>query len=264
MSTDAAATSSSAGRTGRGGDCAARRGASLSDRCASSWARCRSTPNGQAPVGAGVTFFAGSIFFTTAAFIQLSLSGRRPPRGDTNRADRADWWAAVIQFFGTLCFNVSTLVALLAAIADPSRVGAGWRPDAWGSVAFLVSSVLAVVATKDRGSPLGRRRAHVARHLAEPARLDRVRRLGRGRLRRPRDRRRFSACSGRTSARCSVRSASSSPPCSRGGDRRGVTVRNAWGGTRRCRGRLGPPRSRRGRRRSHGARTPAGPRQLLP
>ena len=33
-------------------------------------------------VGTGVTFFAGSIFFTTAAFIQLSLSGRRPPSGE--------------------------------------------------------------------------------------------------------------------------------------------------------------------------------------
>ncbi|MEI5584593.1 MULTISPECIES: hypothetical protein [unclassified Agromyces] len=102
-------------------------------------------------VALGVTFFAGSIFFTLAAFIQLSLSGRRPPRAGTNGADRADWWAAAIQFAGTLCFNVSTFVALLAAIADPTRLGAGWRPDAWGSIAFLVSSVLAVVATKDRG-----------------------------------------------------------------------------------------------------------------
>lgn len=102
-------------------------------------------------VALGVTFFAGSIFFTLAAFIQLSLSGRRPPRAGTNGADRADWWSAAIQFAGTLFFNVSTLVALLAAIADPTRLGAGWRPDAWGSIAFLVSSVLAVIATKDRG-----------------------------------------------------------------------------------------------------------------
>jgi hypothetical protein len=102
-------------------------------------------------VGVGVTFFAGSIFFTAAGVIQLSLSGRRPPRTGTNPADRADWWAAAIQFAGTLFFNVSTFVALLAAIADPTRLGAGWRPDAWGSLAFLVSSALAVVATKDRG-----------------------------------------------------------------------------------------------------------------
>jgi len=102
-------------------------------------------------VGVGVTFFAGSIFFTLAAFIQLSLSGRHPPRRGTNRADRWDWWAAAIQFAGTLCFNVSTGVALAAAIADPTRLGAGWRPDAFGSVAFLVSSTFAVIATRDRG-----------------------------------------------------------------------------------------------------------------
>ena len=151
MSTDAAAMSSPAGRTGR-----RRRlrreawGFAVGSLCFlvgavpfyAAWA---------GAVATGVTFFVGSIFFTAAGFIQLSLSGRRPPRGDTNRADRADWWAAAIQFVGTLCFNVSTFVALLAAIADPTRLGAGWRPDAWGSVAFLVSSVLAVVATKDRG-----------------------------------------------------------------------------------------------------------------
>ncbi|MEF3403142.1 hypothetical protein [Agromyces sp. CCNWLW203] len=103
------------------------------------------------PVGVGVTFFVGSIFFTLAAFIQLSLSGRHVPRRGTNRADRWDWWAAAIQFAGTLLFNVSTAAALAAAIADPDRLGAGWRPDAWGSAAFLISSVFAVVATKDRG-----------------------------------------------------------------------------------------------------------------
>ena len=102
-------------------------------------------------VAANLTFFVGSILFTTAALIQLSLSGRRPPRGDTNRADRADWWAAAIQFAGTLLFNISTFAALAAAIARPEAVGVGWRPDAWGSLAFLLSSTLAVVATKDRG-----------------------------------------------------------------------------------------------------------------
>ncbi|MBM7502838.1 YrhK family protein [Agromyces aurantiacus] len=102
-------------------------------------------------VGANATFFVGSIFFTTAALIQLVLSGRRPPHGAMNRADRADWWAAAIQFAGTLLFNVSTFAALAAAIARPDAVGIGWRPDAWGSIAFLVASTLAVVATKDRG-----------------------------------------------------------------------------------------------------------------
>jgi len=103
-------------------------------------------------VGVGVTFFIGSLFFTAAGFIQLSLSGRRPPRRGTNTADRYDWWAAAIQFVGTLFFNVSTAAALAAAIVDPTRLGAGWRPDAFGSIAFLVASVLAVVATRDRGA----------------------------------------------------------------------------------------------------------------
>ncbi|MFC9561767.1 hypothetical protein [Agromyces sp. NPDC056965] len=98
----------------------------------------------------GITFFVGSLFFTAAAFIQLGLSGRRPPRRRTNTADRADWWSAAVQFAGTLSFNVSTGVALAAAIAAPERLGAGWRPDAVGSIAFLVSSALAVVATRHR------------------------------------------------------------------------------------------------------------------
>lgn len=102
-------------------------------------------------IGANLTFFIGSIFFTLAAFIQLSLSGRTTPHAQMNRADRADWWAAAIQFAGTLLFNISTGAALAAAIARPDAVGIGWRPDAWGSIAFLIASTLAVVATKDRG-----------------------------------------------------------------------------------------------------------------
>ena len=102
-------------------------------------------------VGANLTFFIGSIFFTLAGFIQLSLSGRKAPHARMNGADRADWWAAAIQFVGTLLFNISTGAALAAAIARPDAVGIGWRPDAWGSLAFLVSSTLAVIATKDRG-----------------------------------------------------------------------------------------------------------------
>lgn len=102
------------------------------------------------PVGVGATFVVGSIFFTLAAFVQLSLSGRHVPSKGTNPADRWDWWAAAVQFVGTLLFNLSTAAALAAAIDDPARLGAGWRPDAWGSAAFLVSSAFAVVATRDR------------------------------------------------------------------------------------------------------------------
>ena len=97
-----------------------------------------------------LTFFVGAIFFTLAALIQLLLSGRRPPRRGSGRADRADWWAAAVQFAGTLFFNLSTTAALITAVNEDARVGAGWRPDAWGSICFLVASALAVVATTDR------------------------------------------------------------------------------------------------------------------
>ncbi|HWM15079.1 MAG TPA: hypothetical protein VNP97_00665 [Microbacterium sp.] len=98
------------------------------------------------------TFFVGAIFFTLAALIQLALSGRRPPRRPANGADRADWWAAAVQFVGTLFFNLSTTAALITAVNTDARVGTGWRPDAFGSICFLVASALAVVATTDRDS----------------------------------------------------------------------------------------------------------------
>jgi drug/metabolite transporter (DMT)-like permease len=101
-------------------------------------------------VAANATFFVGAVFFTLAALLQLLLSGRRPPREGSSRSDRADWWAAAVQFAGTLFFNLSTSAALITAVNEDARVGSGWRPDAWGSVCFLVASAFAVVATTDR------------------------------------------------------------------------------------------------------------------
>jgi len=97
-----------------------------------------------------LTFFLGAIFFTLAALIQLLLSGRRPPRRGSGRADRSDWWAAAVQFAGTLFFNLSTTAALITAVDTDARIGSGWRPDAFGSICFLVASALAVAATTDR------------------------------------------------------------------------------------------------------------------
>ncbi|WP_106814000.1 hypothetical protein [Microbacterium timonense] len=96
------------------------------------------------------TFFAGSIFFTLAAFIQLALSGRRPPRRSSSRADFADWWSAAIQFVGTLLFNVSTGAVLIGALHSSAAASTGWKPDAWGSAAFLLSSGVALVAAYRR------------------------------------------------------------------------------------------------------------------
>ena len=101
-------------------------------------------------VGANLTFFIGSIFFTAAGAIQLVLSGRRPPRRGTPRADVLDWWSAAVQSAGTLLFNVSTARALIASLDTPDAVGVGWTSDAWGSVAFLVSSAFALGALRRR------------------------------------------------------------------------------------------------------------------
>jgi hypothetical protein len=76
-------------------------------------------------------FFAGSIFFTSAALLQFreSSGGDRP--------------ATLIQLVGTLYFNVSTFRSLLDAIDDSAVDRLIWRPDAIGSLLFLVSGVLA-------------------------------------------------------------------------------------------------------------------------
>lgn len=102
------------------------------------------------PVWGSLTFFVGSIFFTLAGLIQLLLSGRRVPLRGATKADAYDWWAAAIQSVGTVLFNVSTLAALITAMREVDNPAAGWRPDAWGSAAFLIASTLALLAAGRR------------------------------------------------------------------------------------------------------------------
>jgi len=109
-------------------------------------------------VGTGydnLTFFVGSLFFTSAAFlqyVQVVTTGRRaeaarragPSALFVYEPDRIDWWAAIVQLAGTLLFNLSTGHALSTGLAGPAAVNhAVWRPDALGSACFLVSSFLA-------------------------------------------------------------------------------------------------------------------------
>ena len=102
----------------------------------------------------GVTFFAGSIFFTVAAYLQYSeavnvahgppdAAGRSRWRPASWEPRRIDWLASAVQLAGTLFFNVSTFEGMkrgLDAGQDDLRV---WAPDVFGSVCFLVSSQLA-------------------------------------------------------------------------------------------------------------------------
>jgi hypothetical protein len=87
--------------------------------------------------GIGVTFFAGSVLFTSAAGLQLWQAVSAP---EPRRADRV---ASLVQFAGTVFFNVSTYEAMQTgfdALESDLRV---WAPDVFGSVCFLASSLIA-------------------------------------------------------------------------------------------------------------------------
>jgi len=88
-----------------------------------------------------VSFFAGSWFFTAAAFVQLQLSG---PIRNADNALRALWLAASTQFLGTLLFNVSTGAALDASTILEQKDFV-WAPNAEGSAAFLISGGFALL-----------------------------------------------------------------------------------------------------------------------
>jgi hypothetical protein len=100
------------------------------------------------PKADSITFFAGSILFTAGGALQTSLAF--PERGSPG-AGRAAWWAAVIQSCGTLFFNVTTFQAMHTELSNPDYDRLVWRPDALGSVCFLVSGVVAYRASARRG-----------------------------------------------------------------------------------------------------------------
>ncbi len=102
----------------------------------------------------GIVFFVGSIFFTSAAALQCLETfnaDRGPVAGDRRfrllafEPHRIDWWSSVVQFVGTLFFNVSTFQALQSGLGADSYDRLVWKPDLLGSACFLVSGYLAYV-----------------------------------------------------------------------------------------------------------------------
>jgi cytochrome c oxidase assembly factor CtaG len=91
------------------------------------------------------TFFAGSILFTGGGAVQTWLA--YPERHGTGRGA---WWAATVQSAGTLFFNVTTYQALHTSLSDPTYDRLVWRPDALGSICFLISGYLAYVEVAGR------------------------------------------------------------------------------------------------------------------
>jgi hypothetical protein len=78
-----------------------------------------------------VLFIAGSACFLIAPMV-LTFEPRR-----------IVWWSAGVQLLGTLFFNATTFWALQTGIESPGYDRLVWRPDALGSICFLVSGYLA-------------------------------------------------------------------------------------------------------------------------
>jgi hypothetical protein len=95
-----------------------------------------------------VTFFVGSILFTAGGLLQSSLAF---PEREAPGPGRAAWRAAVIQSAGTLFFNVTTYRAMHTALSSTEYNKLVWRPDALGSICFLVSGVIAYRASPRDG-----------------------------------------------------------------------------------------------------------------
>ena len=94
---------------------------------------------------AAATFFVGSLFFTSAGYIQyyLSINDIGPRRFLTLRNLTPDAMASGIQSIGTLFFNISTGAALIENLTVQQEDRLIWAPDLFGSIAFLISSVIA-------------------------------------------------------------------------------------------------------------------------
>ncbi|WP_147431209.1 hypothetical protein [Thiocapsa rosea] len=107
----------------------------------------------------GVVFFVGSLFFTAAAGLQLleAINGDIADLGTGPSGQRRAWrwWAwkprnagylsSLIQFAGTLLFNLNTGNALLRGLGWVQEDVLIWTPDMIGSICFLGASYLALM-----------------------------------------------------------------------------------------------------------------------
>ena len=111
------------------------------------------------PRADAIVFFVGSLFFTVAALLQwlesvhtANLSSATPRRRVARvwHPRQIDWWASSVQLVGTLFFNATTFRALTTAFGSPSYDRVVWRPDALGSICFLVAGGLGYVEVVGR------------------------------------------------------------------------------------------------------------------
>lgn len=109
----------------------------------------------------GLTYFIGSLFFTSAAFLQYLETINTPDsppefnykkyyeENSKNKfhlislePKRIDWWSSNVQLIGTLFFNVNTFEAMRKTLSTIQIDRMVWYPDVFGSICFLVASGL--------------------------------------------------------------------------------------------------------------------------
>jgi hypothetical protein len=101
-------------------------------------------------------FFVGSLFFTSAAYLQLleatngDVAEALGPRSAGWRwlgwkPHNLGWLASAIQLVGTLAFNLNTADAMITGLGAVEQDLLVWSPNMFGCVCFLVSSGLAWV-----------------------------------------------------------------------------------------------------------------------
>ncbi|MCZ7531263.1 MAG: YrhK family protein [Acidimicrobiia bacterium] len=140
-----------------------------------------------------VTFFVGSIFFTSAASLQFHEAvgaptgvepGAPPPLGYRSflglEPHRIDWWSSAVQLVGTVFFNVSTFSATRSDLSLQQERHLIWAPDVWGSVCFLIAGWLAYSEVSPPAPRGSRAVGGLVDQRSEPAGIRGVRRGGSG------------------------------------------------------------------------------------
>jgi hypothetical protein len=89
----------------------------------------------------GITFFIGSVFFTSAGLIQLQDQTQGFAR--LTQPDSKMWWALIVQLAGMVFFNINTFRAAFVDVPAEEVNRLIWAPDFFGSIAFLTASHLA-------------------------------------------------------------------------------------------------------------------------
>lgn len=117
------------------------------------------TSLGLSPTQVNGVFFAGSIPFTTAAYLQLYQAANAPGLDSvsvqlpTSRRlfgwspGNIGWLSCALQFSGTVLFNFNTFDAMIPGLDWFQQELEIWLPNIIGSILFLASGYLAFVET---------------------------------------------------------------------------------------------------------------------